>query len=350
MTLKELAKQIGCSRATLDRVINNREGVGEERRQEILRIIEEIGYKPNMAGKMLSKQSRTSIGVIVGLDMTPIDSHVFAVIHEGMQECCRELAQNGTKFLFKYTKTGSTKEQISLIHELVHEGAAGIAFSFREDADSLYRTIREYTANGIKFLPYFATRADTDIRSAFRYQLGTDQRREGYVAAGLLGKFLKNNGKVALISGLEENSVHQIRANSAKELLEREYYGIQVLPIYKNTFPKERVNHVCEEIFREHPDVNGIIASCGFSGDIAEFIEKSGRKDQVSLVLYDFTASAIKDLEKNRCDAVIGVNLKRLGYKSIKAIYDLVFKGEVDADTLYIPLEVRVRETIAPLP
>lgn len=350
MTLKELARQIGCSRATLDRVINNREGVGEERRQEILKIIEEIGYKPNVAGKMLSKQSRTTIGIIVGLDMTPIDSHVFAVIYEGMQECCRELEQDGIKFLFKYIKTGSVQEQVSLIHELVHEGASGIAFSFREDADALYEVISDYAARGIKFLPYFATRAETDSRIAFRYQLGTDQRREGYVAAGLLGRFLRNSGKVALISGLEENSVHQIRVNSAKELLEHEYRGVQVLPIYKNTFPKERVNQICEQIFSEHPDVNGIIASCGFSGDIAEYIEKSGRKDQVSLVLYDFTVSALKDLARGRCDAVIGVNLKRLGYKSIRAIYDLVFKGEVDADTLYIPLEVRVKETVTSLP
>ena len=107
---------------------------------------------------------------------------------------------------------------------------------------------------------------------------------------------------------------------------------------------------MCEKIFSEHPDVKGIIASCGFSGDITRYIEKIGKRDQVFVVLYDFTNSAIQELKENRCDAVIGVNLKRLGYKSIMAIYDLVFKGEVNADTLYIPLEILVKETIVPLP
>lgn len=350
MTLKELAKEIGCSRATLDRVINNREGVGDKRRKKILEDIERIGYKPNVTGKILSKQARTSIGVIVGLDMTPTDGHVFTVILEGMLECYKELEQNGIKFLFKYMRNGSVEEQISLIHELVKEGATGIAFSFREDADELYDTIFKYTLKGIKFLPYFASKAKTGTKITFEYQLGTDQRREGYVAAGLLGKYLKNNGKVALISGLEENSVHQVRISSAKELLEKEYGGITVLPPYKNVFQKENVNQVCEKIFSEHPDVKGIIASCGFSGDITRYIEKIGKRDQVFVVLYDFTNSAIQELKENRCDAVIGVNLKRLGYKSIMAIYDLVFKGEVNADTLYIPLEILVKETIVPLP
>lgn len=350
MTLKELAKQIGCSRATLDRVINNREGVGEKRRREILDSIERLGYKPNVTGKILSKQSRTLIGIIVGLDMTPSDSRVFTVILEGMMECCNELEQSGIKFLFKYMKTGCVKEQIELIHELVSEGAVGIALSFREDADNLYDVIRKYTLKGIKFLPYFAAKSETDTRITFEYQLGTDQRREGYMAAGLLGKYLRNSGKVALISGLEENAVHQIRVNSAKELLEREYPGITVLPIYKNVFPKENVVPVCDEIFREHPDVSGIVASCGFSGDITKYLEEKGKKDQVFVVLYDFTNIAIRDLKEGRCDVVIGINLKRLGYKSIMAIYDLVFKGEVNDDTLYAPLEILVKETIIPLP
>ena len=68
MTLKELALEIGCSRATLDRVINNREGVGEERRKEILKQIEERGYRPNVVGKMLAIQHRTVIGVILCAD------------------------------------------------------------------------------------------------------------------------------------------------------------------------------------------------------------------------------------------------------------------------------------------
>lgn len=350
MTLIELAKQIGCSRATLDRVINNREGVSDERRKEILRKIEEYGYKPNLTGKMLSKQSRTSIGIIVGLDMTPIDSHVFSVIQEGMMECCKNLEQSGIKFIFKHLTNGSAEEHIELIHELVHEGVVGIAFSFRKRTKELYETIKSYSDRGIKFLPYFAASAENNNCMSFPYQLGTDQTREGYVAAGILGRYLKDGGKVALISGLEENVVHQERINSAKELLEREYQAIELLPVYRNAFPKETVERIWEDLCVNHPDLRGIIVSCGFARDIMEFIARSGKKDQIFVVSYDFTNSAIRDLKAGRCDALIGVDLKRLGYKAILAIRELVFKDEVDSETLYAPLEILFKESIIPLP
>ena len=73
MTQEELAGRIGVSRATLDRVLNNREGVGAKKREQVLAAIKELGYKPNITGKMLSMQNRTSIGIIVGEDKTPED-------------------------------------------------------------------------------------------------------------------------------------------------------------------------------------------------------------------------------------------------------------------------------------
>ena len=102
MTQEELARKIGVSRATLDRVINNREGVSAKKREEILAAIEELGYKPNISGKMLSKQNRTSIGVIIGTDKTPKDGRVFEIIYKSMLECSRHLAMSGVRFIYRH--------------------------------------------------------------------------------------------------------------------------------------------------------------------------------------------------------------------------------------------------------
>ena len=44
MTVKELAALAGVSPATVSLVLNNKKGVSEEKRQEILKLIEETGY------------------------------------------------------------------------------------------------------------------------------------------------------------------------------------------------------------------------------------------------------------------------------------------------------------------
>ena len=50
MTLKELARMAGVSTASVSLVLNNKPGVGEEKRREILRLLRETGYGEPKAG------------------------------------------------------------------------------------------------------------------------------------------------------------------------------------------------------------------------------------------------------------------------------------------------------------
>lgn len=350
MTLKGLAKEIGCSRATLDRVLHNREGVSESRRKEILEKIKESGYKPNKIGKILAKQNQVVIGIIIGSDIMPIESPLFEIVYKGMLEGTRELEQTGVKFIFRKMKSGKATEQIRVIQELVEsEGVSGIAFSLEEKSEKLNKIIKDYQEKGIYFISYYNSNVTSEAGIQIQYQLGIDQRREGYVAAGLMGRLLGKKGKVALISGLKKNAVHQIRVDSANELLGKDYPEIEVLPIFRNSFPEDTVENLCDQLLEEHSDLSGIIVSCGYAGILTDKIQQAGKKDQITIVLFDFTSQAELDLEDGKCDAVIGIDLRWLGYKTVYAIYELVFQNEVSKDTQFIPLQIKLKESVVPL-
>ena len=51
VTIKDIAKRAGVSRGTVDRVLNNRPGVNPETEARVRSLIEEMGYRPNMAGQ-----------------------------------------------------------------------------------------------------------------------------------------------------------------------------------------------------------------------------------------------------------------------------------------------------------
>lgn len=346
MTQEELANKIGVSRATLDRVMNNREGVGEKKRKQVLAAIKELGYKPNITGKMLSMQNRTSIGIIVGADKTPEDGRVFEIIYKSMLECSAQLEMSGVRFIYRHMVSGEVEEQIRIIDELVAEGVSGIAFAFREKTKELYDTIAKYQQKGIQFVPYFNTLFEPKSNLRFQCHLDTDQIREGRIAAGLLARFMSGKGKVVLISGLEENYVHQLRVDSAYELFKEKYPLIEVLPIYRNCYPESKAETLCQKILEETPDLKGIIVSCGFFGTITSCVEKMGKKDQISVILFDITKRAKEDLEKGRCEAIIGIDLKKLGYSTVKVIYELVFRNEVDEESWDIPLQILLKESI----
>lgn len=64
MTINEIAKMAGVSRATVSRYLN--EGyVSEEKKEKIRRVIEETGYKPSAQAQMLRTRKTKLIGVIL---------------------------------------------------------------------------------------------------------------------------------------------------------------------------------------------------------------------------------------------------------------------------------------------
>lgn len=87
ITSKEIAKICGISRGTVDRALNNRPGVSEKTKKQILKIASELDYQPNYIGRSLVKGKSMSIGVIV----FDLNNRVFAQIINGIEARAREL-------------------------------------------------------------------------------------------------------------------------------------------------------------------------------------------------------------------------------------------------------------------
>ena len=58
ITLQQIADLAGTTKSTVDKVIHNRPGVSEKKRQEIKKLLEEYGYEANPLAKALNYQKR----------------------------------------------------------------------------------------------------------------------------------------------------------------------------------------------------------------------------------------------------------------------------------------------------
>ena len=63
-TIKQVAKATGVSTQTVSRVINNRPDVAPETRERILKIIDELGYRPSALARSLIQQRSYTLGVV----------------------------------------------------------------------------------------------------------------------------------------------------------------------------------------------------------------------------------------------------------------------------------------------
>ena len=61
VTIKKIAEIAGVHPATVDKVLHNRPGVSDEVRERVQKLIDELGYKPNPAGRVLQQQGKEFI-------------------------------------------------------------------------------------------------------------------------------------------------------------------------------------------------------------------------------------------------------------------------------------------------
>lgn len=65
-TINDIARLANVSKATVSRVINNKpQGVSQEVREKVLKIIEEVGYQPSLLARGVATSHTCTIGVIV---------------------------------------------------------------------------------------------------------------------------------------------------------------------------------------------------------------------------------------------------------------------------------------------
>lgn len=65
MNLEDIAKRAGVSRSTVSRVVNGEAYVSEKTRKKVLAVIEDVGFSPNPAGRMLVTQRTRVIGIVI---------------------------------------------------------------------------------------------------------------------------------------------------------------------------------------------------------------------------------------------------------------------------------------------
>src|SRR5690242_4527161 len=81
-TIRDVAKESNVSVATVSRVINGLKGYSKDTEEKVLRVIEDMGYKPNAIARSLAVKSTQIIGVILPDPAT----NAFTEVLNGIEE------------------------------------------------------------------------------------------------------------------------------------------------------------------------------------------------------------------------------------------------------------------------
>ncbi len=77
MSLKKIAEMTGLSIATVSHALNGTRAVSEDSREKVLNAAKVVGYRPNMAARMLRTQKSNTIAIIIPSDINNTNANYF---------------------------------------------------------------------------------------------------------------------------------------------------------------------------------------------------------------------------------------------------------------------------------
>ncbi|HHT24648.1 MAG TPA: LacI family transcriptional regulator [Clostridiaceae bacterium] len=134
VTIKDIAKRAGVSYATVSRALNNKADVNQDTRKMIVKLAEEMGYRPNVIAQSLVTQRTNHIALIV----PDVSNPFFAELSRSISE-----ASNKSGYIVTTCNTGwDTERENYMLEHMQSQQVAGIiikpsAFYKPETFDSI---------------------------------------------------------------------------------------------------------------------------------------------------------------------------------------------------------------------
>lgn len=238
VSIREVAKRAGVSPATVSRVINGTANVDPAKKERVLTVIEETGFKPNELARALFKKSSKIIGVIV----PNIENAFFSELARAIEE---EAYQNNYRILLCNSQNDTEKELLN-IQTLSQLRADGIIIM--TNSEGLASKVGDCS------VPFVILDRKIEGLNEIAF-IEADHYKGGRMAMEhLLRCGCKN---VVCMRGPQKFSSGQQRFLGYQDVCRENGLKEQWLDC---DYDYEEGLHVAEKLLREYPDVDGILA------------------------------------------------------------------------------------------
>lgn len=91
ITVRDVANALDLSPSTVSRALNNKGRVSEKTRKKILKVVEEVGYRPSRAALSLVTKRATNIGFLVSRRQIQATRSFYGEVLAGTESAARAL-------------------------------------------------------------------------------------------------------------------------------------------------------------------------------------------------------------------------------------------------------------------
>lgn len=146
ITMKDIARALNTSVATVSRALSNSQSISKERREAIQQYAREHNFTPNILAKDL-RNTKIKPAKIIGLILPEVIHYYFATVLDGVEE---EARRRGYRVIVGQSHESYEREK-ELCHAFYESRVCGIIVSLAKDTKD-YQHFRELQTSGLPLI------------------------------------------------------------------------------------------------------------------------------------------------------------------------------------------------------
>lgn len=296
-TTKDLAKHLGMSRSTVDRVLNRRPGVKEKTVKAVQKAIEEIGFKRNISAANLARKRIYRFEFILpsgeGEFLKEISRQVNilknALQPDGIEVGISQYFGNDQHKIARYLSNIDSKK---------YDGIAILANESPEVRDAL-RRVKERGVHVVRIISGGVEEVKNDF-------VGIDNYAAGMTAARLLGSFTPNKaGNILVVSDTMISPDTALRRAGFDRTLQVKFPSLTALPTLETYGSSERAEIVIATAFESYCEILGIYLMSSECKPVLDAIIRLKLKNDTTIIAHEHTEASNAYLKSGLVDALI---------------------------------------------
>jgi LacI family transcriptional regulator len=327
----------GVHRSTVDKVLHGRAGVSEEVRERVQKIIDEVGYQPNTIGKALAQQKNPKIIAVLLLRVDALTE-----IRAGIEAAYEELHNFGIKIEYYISREDDSVEQLSYLNLFKQRKIDGLMLMPIDQPD-IVAAVNALVDRNIPVLTL-----NTDLPESRRLCfVGQDAIRAGRTAGDLMGEILGGKGRVAQITSSARMLCSVERQKGFEDVIRERYPDITIVETLETYEEALTAFQKTVGLLNAHQDLAGIYITCGNVSEVGRAVRMLNCEKKIKIISFDLYPEIIQLVKSGVINFTIDQDLRAQGYRSLKALFDLVFTGKTPPATfIRTAIDIRMRENI----
>ena len=337
LTLKDIAREVGVSVATLDRVLHGRAGVREETARRVREAMDRHGFRPFATGPELARIRASRLALVMPEGTNVFMSMIFDHIAEmsGWLMARRATVETTKTNVFNPAALAQTLESLTGRYD----GVAVVAL----DHQSVRAAIDDLVAGGT----YVATLV-SDVPGSRRHRyVGIDNVAAGRTAGSLMGRFVRSQtGKIGIIAGSQSLRDHAERIFGFNQLMSLEYPHLDILSPVEGGDDDGESEALMMRLIADHPDLIGVYnVGAGIPG-VAKAITDAGRETAITFIGHDLSHVTRKCLLRGVMDAVVAQDPGHEARSAMRVLLSLIRGEPILAEQERIRVDIVMRDNL----